>query len=136
MRKTDWETPLKASIILEKTVNCLYSNYYEDLKVNWKKRFKKEDGKLLVNIKEYRSHSKSNILTKRRIGDFYYELYEFFGSTANISKAINQLYPCMSIKSLNVYFSKFVFSDRHKAIQVYLALKNIKMKIYDKNIIG
>lgn len=128
-----WVKPKIAAICLNKTYRQLITDYAQDRKANWRRRFKKlTNGRLLVNVKEYRGKHESNSLTRKKIEEIYFELLDSFQTTDAIAKKINKIDPSISIGSANMYFSSFSFARRKKALSICLILRKIKRGTNDE----
>ena len=124
-----WINAKDATAMLELCHNQVAVHHHYDKKMRWNRRIKKEkDGRLYVNIDDYRSANDSNALTKERLGLLYYELSEAYGPT-NLSKMLRPFLPNQSYQSIYMYFNYFNFKNRRSALKYYLALRALKRSL-------
>lgn len=124
-----WLNVKDASAILGLCFNQVAVHHHYDKKVGWNRRIKKEkDGRLYVNIDDYRSAVDSNALTKKRMSELYYELSDTYGPM-NLAKMLRPFLDKQSYQSIYMYFNYFNFKNRRSALKYYLALRALKRSL-------
>ncbi len=130
----EWQKVKLAEYTLEKHKNQFAVDRYNDKKVGWNRRSKLINGKLYVNVKEYRSFFMSNTLTRERVKKLYFKLEKIFGKKQLYSKLYKEV-KNKSYQTVYYFFNDFKLKNRRATIEYYLILKKLYKKVSHEKLI-